>query len=186
MPFFFILYIFLMLYICRSVVWKLCWPGFWWIFAKHTTGVFIFWSIQKYSQFWLPREKKHRDKKHHSLQRENNSTVKIKIKKNLLSLSKFTLSSAHILQTPTSRTADLKAWKHFWHATRETAASGGAENPFLFSFSFFSFFFFFCIRYAHAELPPSLCEPVSLNCWPYKWARRIIVRIGVSGRCKVE
>lgn len=140
LPFYFILYIFLMLYICRSLVWKLCWPGFWWIFAKHTTCVFIFWSIQKYSQFWLPREKNTETKKHHSLQRENNSTVIKEKKKNLLSLSKFTLSNAQILQTPTSRTADLKAWKYFWHATRETAASGGAENPFL--FSFFLFFFF--------------------------------------------
>lgn len=36
------------------------------------------------------------------------------------------------------------------------------------------------------DFPLSQRESDSLNHWPYKWARRIIVRIGVSGRCKVE
>lgn len=43
-----------------------------------------------------------------------------------------------------------------------------------------------CYRLTCTDLPLGHCESYSLNHWPYKWARRIIVRIGVSGRCKVE
>lgn len=141
LPFYFILYIFLMLYICRSLVWKLCWPGFWWIFAKHTTCVFIFWSIQKYSQFWLPREKNTETKKHHILQRENNSTViKEKKKKPALTVQVYIKQRSNPADT-NEQNRRFESVKIFLTChTRDCSIRRSRES---FSFFLFLIFFFF-------------------------------------------
>ena len=158
MAFDLILYILLMLYICRSLVWKLGWPGFWWIFCKAHHLCIHFLEHPKIFPILTPlrkKKKKKREKKHHNLRWEKNSAVIKGKKKPALTVQVYIKQRSY--------PADINEYNRRFESvktfltchTRDCSIRRTRESFFFFRVFFFFFFFFASHKHTQSFLPAS-------------------------------